>query len=201
MGPEQKIVFDIRYSINYFPNSVTAAEFAEGKMGGSRILVDVLYSPAADEDDEDCFLLPPPLTPEYELLVDTSWSNWYYEYVISRQFTVPDLLDELFAVAGIRQYWMRLKSGEDAFSKAVDKLASCLPADVEGILVSEQGLGALPQGIVGCDPTGLQKYTLIDRPESISEDAALMAKKPPIVPMTFSLSGHPSAEYVTLSLP
>lgn len=198
---KSKLVCDVRYSINYYPNSVTASEFAGEELGINKVLVDVLYSPAADEDDEDCFLLPPPLSPEYEALKEVPWSTWYYDYVISRQFTVPDLLDELFAVPSITEYWMCLKCLPEQVDDALKKLAESFSEGVRGIVVSGDPLGQLPQGLEGCDPSGRQKYKLISRPSSISDDAALMASKPPIIPRTFSMDGHPAAEIRTISLP
>lgn len=196
-----KLVCDIRYSINYYPNSVTAAEYAGEEIGVDKVLVDVLYSPAADEDDEDCFLLPPPLSPEYECLKEVPWSTWYYDYVISRQFTVPDLLDELFAVSSIREYWISLKCLPDQEGIALQKLSESLPDGVLGVVVSERVLPPLPAGLSGCDPTGKIKYRLISRPLSISEDAVLMASRPPVIPGTFALDGHPSADIQTINLP
>lgn len=196
-----KLVCDVRYSINYYPNSVTASEFAGKELGLDKVLIDVLYSPAADEDDEDCFLLPPPLSPEYESLKETPWSTWYYDYVISRQFTVPDLLDELFAVTSIKEYWMCLKCSPEQQSDALLKLAAGFQDGVGGVIVSSHEIGELPEGLAGCDPSGKQLYKLITRPVSISEDAALMTSRPAIVPGTFSLDGHPAAEFRTISLP
>lgn len=201
MQDETKMVCDIRYSINYYPNSVTAAEHAIEVLGVDRILIDVLYSPAADEDDEDCFLLPPPLTPEYDILTGYPWSAWYYEYVISRQFTVPDLLDEVFSLNRLRECWMCLKCDPEMREKAAVKLAELLPSGTGGILVSGGELPKLPEGLYGCDRSGRHRYTLISRPKSISEDAALMASSHAIRPNTFSLDCHPAAEYKTISLP
>jgi len=196
-----KLVCDVRYSINYYPNSVTASEFAGKELGLDKVLIDVLYSPAADEDDEDCFLLPPPLSPEYESLKEIPWSTWYYDYVISRQFTVPDLLDELFAVTSIKEYWMCLKCATEQRNDALVKLAAGFQDGVSGVVVSGHDLGELPDGLSGCDPSGKQLYKLITRPASISEDAALMTSRPAIIPRTFSFDGHPSAEFRTISLP
>lgn len=196
-----KPVCDIRYSLNYCPNSVTAAEHAVRDLGHSRILVSLLYSPAADEDDEDCFLLPPPLSPEYELLKGTPWSSWYYEFVINRQFSVPDLLEEIVSVEGVSEIWATLAASPDLFSKACTKLREAVPAEISLVLVANSPLPSpLPPGIAGCDPTGAQKYRLLERPGSISEDAALVAKKPPITLGTFAVDGHPAAEYRTISI-
>lgn len=196
-----KLVCDVRYSINYYPNSVTATEFAGEELGVDKVLVDVLYSPASDEDDEDCFLLPPPLSPEYESLKEVPWSTWYYDYVISRQFTVPDLLDELFAVASIREYWMCLKCLPEQTETALLKLSENFTDGVRGVIVSVDTLPPLPEGLLGCDPTGNQQYRLITRPLSISEDAALVTSRPPVIPGTFSVDGHPAAEIRTINLP
>jgi len=196
-----KPVCDIRYSLNYCPNSVTAAEHAVRELGHGRIMIAVLYSPAADEDDEDCFLLPPPLSPEYELLHATPWSSWYYEFVINRQFSVPDLLEEVLSVDGIAQLWVVLSCDPTLFQQACEKLRSAVPPEVELVLVSPHPLPhPLPEGVDGCDPTGGQKFRMLARPESISDDAALMARLPPIAPGTFALDGHPSAEYHAISI-
>jgi len=196
-----KIVCDIRYSLNYCPNSVTAAEYAVKNMGISKILLSVLFSPAADEDDEDCFLLPPPLSPEYELLHQTPWSSWYYDFVINRQFSVPDLLEEVLSVPGVDELWVALSSSPELFEAAVAKLRGTVPSDIQVVVVSSQALpSSLPDGVLGCDPTGNQKYRMLTRPESISEDAALMAKQPSVVPNTFALDGHPCAEYQAVSM-
>lgn len=195
------MVCDIRYSINYYPNSITAAEFAVSSLGARRVLVDVLYSPAADEDDEDCFLLPPPLSPEYDMLTTYPWSTWYYDYVISRQFTVPDLLDELFSIQEISEYWMCLKCSDEMRETALIKLGEIIPESCTGIVVSEVPLGDMPKGILGCDTSGRQRFQLIFRPRSISEDAALVASEPAVQLGTFSLDCHPAAEYKLVSLP
>lgn len=197
----RKTVCDIRYSLNYCPNSVTAAEHASKDLGHSRVLISVLYSPAADEDDEDCFLLPPPLSPEYDLLQATPWSSWYYEFVINRQFSVPDLLEEVLSVEGISQLWVSLSCAPQLFHDASAKLRTLVPDEIEIVLVGSSPLpSSLPEGVSGCDPTGAQKYRLLSRPESISEDAALIARHPPIEPGTFALDGHPCAEYHAVSI-
>jgi hypothetical protein len=201
MPTESKLVCDIRYSINYYPNSITAAEFASDSLGLSGVLIDVLYSPAADEDDEDCFLLPPPLSPEYDMLTTCPWSTWYYDYVISRQFTVPDLLDEIFSIQGITEYWICLKAGEDFYSTAMEKLSETIPDSVTAILVGEFIPQGLPPKLFGCDRSGQHRYKLISRPKSLSEDAALLASEPALIPNTFSLDCHPAAEYKLISLP
>lgn len=199
--PSHKTVCDIRYSLNYCPNSVTAAEHAAKDLGHSRVLISVLYSPAADEDDEDCFLLPPPMSPEYDLLHATPWSAWYYEFVINRQFSVPDLLEEVLAVDGISQLWVALSCSPPLFHDACEKLRAVVPQEIKIVLVSASPLPSpLPAGMVGCDPAGSQEYRLLSRPESISEDAALMARRPPVEPGTFALDGHPSAEYHAVSI-
>jgi hypothetical protein len=195
------LVCDVRYSINYYPNSVTATEFAGEEMKIDKVLIEVLYSPAADEDDEDCFLLPPPLTPEYECLQEVPWSTWYYDYVISRQFTVPDLLDELFAITSVKEYWICLKCSDHHLASALVKLEEVIPDGVRAIVVSDNPIGSLPPKLHGCDPTGSQRYKLIFRPGSFSEDAALMTSRPPIIPNTFAMDGHPAAEFRTINLP
>ncbi len=196
-----KLVCDIRYSLNYCANSVTAAEHAVREHGHSRLIISVLYSPAADEDDEDCFLLPPPLSPEYERLHHTPWSSWYYEFVINRQFSVPDLLEEIIAVEGIGQLWVVLTASPALFGKACENIRKIIPPEIELVIVSSSPLPLpLPASTYGCDPTATQKYTLLSRPESISEDAALLARRPPVQPSTFALDGHPCAEYRTVSL-
>lgn len=199
--PQHKTVCDVRYSLNYCPNSVTATEHAVRDLGYSRVLISVLYSPASDEDDEDCFLLPPPMSPEYDLLHATPWSSWYYEFVINRQFSVPDLLEEVLSVDGISQLWVTLSCAPSMFAAASEKLRAVVPREMEIVLVSDYPLPTpLPEGIEGCDPAGSHKYRLLTRPESISEDAALMARHPPAEPGTFALDGHPIAEYHAVSI-
>ena len=196
-----KTVCDIRYSLNYCPNSVTAAEHAVKSLGVPRILVSVLFSPAADEDDEDCFLLPPPLSPEYDLLHQTPWSAWYYEFVINRQFSVPDLLEEILSVEGLEELWVDLSSSPDLITTAAERLRDTVPEESSIVLVSSsEFVTPLPRGVSACDPTGKHKYKLLSRPESISEDAALMAKCPPIIPGTFALDNHPASEYRAVSM-
>jgi hypothetical protein len=201
MPTESKLVCDIRYSINYYPNSITAAEYAAETLGLRGVLLDVLYSPAADEDDEDCFLMPPPLSPEYDMLTTCPWSTWYYDYVISRQFTVPDLLDEIFSIHGIEEYWICLKTSDELYPTAVEKLADTIPDNGKAILVSESLPQVLPARLYGCDRSGKHKYRLISRPKSLSEDAVLLASEPPLIANTFSLDCHPAAEYKLISLP
>lgn len=199
--PSHKTICDIRYSLNYCPNSVTAAEHSVQELGHSRVMIAVLYSPAADEDDEDCFLLPPPMSPEYELLHSTPWSSWYYDFVINRQFSVPDLLEEVLSVDGVSQLWVVLSCGPDLFNKACEKLRAVVPNEIQLVLVSQHPLPLpLPSGLEGCDPTGKQKYRMLTRPESISDDAVLLARHPPVEPGTFALDGHPSAEYHAVSI-
>lgn len=201
-GEGGKEICDIRYSINYWPNSVTAAEYAAGELGAKRILFEALYCPASDDDDEDCFLLVPPMSPEYELLKHTPWSNWYYDFVINKQFSIPDVFDEITAVKGVEAYWVWLKAGEAFFEEAAQKLRDLVPEEVELVLVDSLPIvGALPQGVRGCDPTGGLDYRLLERPEVLSEDAALMASKPAIIPNTFSLDGHPAAQYKAIPIP
>jgi hypothetical protein len=195
----QKIVADIRGCINASPNTVAAASYAV-EMGANRILLSALYHDK-DEGERPTIFLISPFINEYLYLAEMSYEKWFTGPHRISQTPVPDGLPDLSLVDGLQEIWLEFLNEPAECLLGWELAQQSLPSHLQLRFFSRKKIEGNIQNAIGADPEGKLGFKFLWRPNNLLNDVALEKRQVPIIKKTFSLDGHPSAEYVTVPLP
>lgn len=184
-------VVDIRFTTTFQANSSIAAAAAVELLNAKNVLLRCVFVPAKTEDDEPLFYFYPPMIPEYEYLREMSWETWYVDYVTERNFTPPDILEDIMEVDGLDKIWLLFDFPQELFGAAMNLLIEQTQED-KFVIVSEYPLPKVA-GLLRADPTGHADFNFC------GENASGFFGK--IKNKAFSIGSDSKTQYKTITLP